>query len=145
MRRGSITECYRCCGKVTCACAGAAHPGHGPYDAFTPKVDGKTKTLQLRAGPFLTKIAREVQTHREFRATCDHLIEVNEVIERATRRRAMPGAAHAVERRFNADTSEHTGATLPCPCGKRARYAGRRPKTVETAVGPLTIERAPQF
>jgi hypothetical protein len=29
MRRGSITEVYRSCGKPTCACASADHPGHG--------------------------------------------------------------------------------------------------------------------
>lgn len=80
MRRGSITEVYRSCGKPTCACAAAEHPGHGPYYAFTTKVDGKTKTLQLRPGPLLTKIEREVQTYKTFRATCDRLLAVNESI-----------------------------------------------------------------
>ena len=80
MRRGSITECYRCCGKASCVCAVADHPGHGPYYAFTTKVDGKTKTLQLRPGPLLTKIEREVETHRAFRSTCDQLLDVNEAI-----------------------------------------------------------------
>jgi len=80
MRRGSITECYRRCGKATCACSAADHPGHGPYYAFTTKVDGKTKTLQLRPGPLLTKMEREVETYRDFRGTCDKLIKVNEAI-----------------------------------------------------------------
>jgi hypothetical protein len=80
MRRGSITEVFRSCGKPTCACAAADHPGHGPYYAFTTKVDGKTKTLQLRPGPMLSKIEREVETHRGFRATCDRLLDVNEAI-----------------------------------------------------------------
>jgi hypothetical protein len=80
MRRGSITECYRCCGKATCACAGADHPGHGPYYAFTTKVNGKTKTLQLRPGSLLVKFEREVETYRGFRATCDRLLDVNEAI-----------------------------------------------------------------
>mgnify|MGYP001607953985 CR=1 FL=1 len=80
MRRGSITECYRCCGKASCACVATDHPGHGPYYAFTTKVDGKTKTLQLRPGPLLTKMEREVETYRSFRATCDRLFDVNEVI-----------------------------------------------------------------
>jgi hypothetical protein len=80
MRRGSITEVYRSCGKPTCACASADHPGHGPYYAFTTKVDGKTKTLQLRHGPVLSKIEREVQTYKTFRATCDQLVAVNEAI-----------------------------------------------------------------
>lgn len=78
MRRGSITEVYRSCGKPTCSCAKADHPGHGPYYAFTKKVDGKTKSLQLRPGPMLTKIEREVETHRKFRETCDRLVEVSE-------------------------------------------------------------------
>ena len=78
MRRGSINEVYRSCGKPTCACAAENHPGHGPYYAFTKKVDGKTKTLQLRPGPLLTKIKREVETYQVFRDTCARLIEVNE-------------------------------------------------------------------
>ena len=80
MRRGSITECYRRCGKPTCACAAPEHPGHGPYYAFTRKVQGKTKTVQLRLGPLLTKIAREVETYRGFRATCARVLDVNEAI-----------------------------------------------------------------
>ncbi len=80
MRRGSITEVYRSCGKPKCSCAAADHPGHGPYYAFTTKVDGKTKTLQLRPGPLLSKIEREVETYRGFRATCDQLLGVNEAI-----------------------------------------------------------------
>ena len=80
MRRGSITEVYRSCGKPTCACAGPGHPGHGPYYAFTVKVDGKTKTLQLRPGPMLTKLELEVDAFRDFRSTCDRLFDVNESI-----------------------------------------------------------------
>ena len=80
MRRGSITECFRRCGKPSCACVSADHPGHGPYYAFTTKVDGKTKTLQLRPGPLLTKVEREVATYRDFRSTCDKLLDINESI-----------------------------------------------------------------
>lgn len=80
MRRGSITECYRRCGKPNCACAAPDHPGHGPYYAFTRKVKGKTKTVQLRPGPHLTKIEREVETYRGFRSTCERLLDVNESI-----------------------------------------------------------------
>jgi len=65
-----------------------------------------------------------------------------EAIETAARRRALQVAARAVERRFNTDTSDHPGPTLPCPCGKVARYAGRRPKTFQTALGEMTLERA---
>ena len=65
-----------------------------------------------------------------------------EAIETAARRRALQVAARAVERRFNTDTSDHPGPTFPCPCGKVARYAGRRPKTLQTALGEMTLERA---
>ncbi|MEO8214120.1 MAG: DUF6788 family protein, partial [Myxococcales bacterium] len=80
MRRGSITENYRSCGKSTCACAAEDHPGHGPYFAFTLKVAGKTKTRQFRPGPALSKVEREVAEYRDFRATCDRLLDVNETI-----------------------------------------------------------------
>ncbi len=51
-------------------------------------------------------------------------------------------AARAVERRLNADTSDHGGPTAPCGCGEPARYAGRRPKSFTSVLGPLTLERA---
>jgi Uncharacterised protein family (UPF0236) len=31
---------------------------------------------------------------------------------------------------------------LPCPCGQLARYAGRRGKQVQSALGPMELERA---
>ncbi len=54
----------------------------------------------------------------------------------------MRVAARAVERRFNGDTSDYAGPTLPCACGPCARYAGRREKTFESVLGPLTLTRA---
>ena len=62
MRKGSITEAFRGCGKSGCACSAADHPGHGPYYAFTTKVAGKTKTVQMRAGARLDKFQREVES-----------------------------------------------------------------------------------
>ena len=44
--------------------------------------------------------------------------------------------------RLNADRSDHVGPTAQCSCGKAARYAGRRAKTFESVLGPLTLERA---
>ena len=58
------------------------------------------------------------------------------------RRRALRIAACAVERRLNADISDHVGPSLPCPCGKGARYAGRRRKTFTTVLGEMTLWRA---
>jgi len=80
MRRGSINEVYRRCGKANCVCKGPGHPGHGPYYAFTRKRAGKTETVQLRAGADLDKLIDEVQTYHEFRATIEELIEINEEI-----------------------------------------------------------------
>ena len=77
MRKGSITEAYRCCGKPSCACQANDHGGHGPYFAFTTKVGGKTRTVQLRAGSRLDKFQREVDTYRHFRALSEKLIAVN--------------------------------------------------------------------
>ncbi len=58
------------------------------------------------------------------------------------RRQALHLAARALERLLNADTTDHTGPTRPCRCGQPARSAGRRPKTVTTVLGDLTLERA---
>lgn len=65
-----------------------------------------------------------------------------EAIETAGRRQAMALAACAVERRLNADTSDHAATALRCPCGTLTRYAGRRSKKFQTALGPITLERA---
>ncbi len=65
-----------------------------------------------------------------------------EAIETAARRKAMCVAARAVERRINADTSDHAGPTVPCGCGQPARYAARHEKTFESVLGPLTLSRA---
>lgn len=58
------------------------------------------------------------------------------------RRHALQVAARAVQARLNADTSDHTGPTRACACGHLARYAGRRAKTFESVLGPLTLARA---
>ena len=45
-------------------------------------------------------------------------------------------------RRLSGDHADHSGPTVACACGRRARYAGRRSKTFTRALGPLTLERA---
>jgi hypothetical protein len=91
MRKGSITEAFRCCGKPACACFAPDHPGHGPYYAFTTKVAGKTKTVQLRAGPRLNKFQREVEVYKQFRALSERLIAVSQALCEA---RPEPDQAH---------------------------------------------------
>jgi hypothetical protein len=92
MRKGSLTEVFRACGKPRCACHRRDHPGHGPYYAFTTKVAGKTRTVQLRAGSRLDKFQREVDAYKEFRALSDKLIGVNEAICAARPEPGEPGA-----------------------------------------------------
>ena len=65
-----------------------------------------------------------------------------EAIETAARRKVLQVAARAIERCLNADTSDYAAPTLPCVCGKPARYAGRRPKSFQSALGELRLDRA---
>ncbi len=107
MRRGSITEVYRRCGKDNCACADAGHPGHGPYYAYTTKAGGKTKTRQLREGPLLSKIEREVSEYKKFRALGNRVIEVSEQICDA---RPVEQAAQQEKKRRSPRTSKPKSA-----------------------------------
>ena len=65
-----------------------------------------------------------------------------EAVEMAARRQALRLAARALEQRLNADTSDHVGPQLPCPCGGSAQYHGRHEKTFESVLGPLHLQRA---
>lgn len=63
-------------------------------------------------------------------------------METAARRGALAVAARAVARRLNADHTDYAGPTLPCRCGQRARYAGRKAKSFLTALGAMRLVRA---
>ena len=65
-----------------------------------------------------------------------------EALEQAVRHRSLDIAAQWMAQRCNADDSDHSGSTTACACGRRARYAGRRPKTFTTLLGPVTLHRA---
>jgi len=65
-----------------------------------------------------------------------------EAVEMAARRQALHLAARALEQQLNADTSDHVGGELPCPCGGAAQYHGRHRKTFESVLGPLQLQRA---
>jgi len=80
MRRGSITETYRRCGKSSCWCQAADQTGHGPFYAFTTKVNGKTQTVQLRAGAELAKLQEQVNAYRQFRQRCEEVMRLSEQI-----------------------------------------------------------------
>lgn len=80
MRRGSIAERYRQCGKHPCCCEQADHPGHGPYYSLTVKAEGTTVTRHLAAGAELAKVEREIAAFRRFQELVPALVEVNEEI-----------------------------------------------------------------
>ena len=63
-------------------------------------------------------------------------------METAARRGALAVAARAVARRLNADHTDHAGPRVPCRCGQTAQYAGRKVKTILTALGAMPLERA---
>ena len=107
---------------------------------------GRARGGLARGGPkggfttaFEAEIVTEIETLVGPGAVDDWDLEA---IETAARRTARRVAAHAVEQRLNADTSDHAGPTVSCACGWPARYAGRRAKPFESVLGPLTIERA---
>ncbi len=65
-----------------------------------------------------------------------------EALEVAVRQQVLQLAGQAVAQRLNADLSDQVGCGLPCPCGKEARYAGRRSKQVQSVLGPMQLQRA---
>jgi hypothetical protein len=79
-RRGTISVNYRRCGKRNCACARADHPGHGPQYLWNATIGGKSRARNLRLGPELEKVGREVDTYRTFVRHSTELVEVNEQI-----------------------------------------------------------------
>jgi uncharacterized protein DUF6788 len=79
-RRGSVSENWRRCGKLNCACVQPGHPGHGPRFLWTRAVRGRgTVGRQLAAGE-VEKVRAEVARHGEFAAVCEQIAEVNEKI-----------------------------------------------------------------
>jgi hypothetical protein len=91
LRRGTVSENYRRCGKPNCACAQLEHPGHGPRYLWTRTVAGRgTRGRQLAAGE-LDRVRRELAGYRQFAALSEQIVEVNEAICEA--RPAAPAAA----------------------------------------------------
>ncbi len=109
MRRGSVVEQYLPCGKPRCCCKKPGHPGHGPYFALTRKVEGKTKTRQLRPGPLLEKVRQEVDTFHRFRALSARLLAINEEI--CERRPAEAGRVVKKTSRHRSGRTSHRKST----------------------------------
>jgi hypothetical protein len=80
LRRGSISENYRRCGKPNCACAQPDHPGHGPRYLWTRTVAGRgTRGRQLNSGE-LEKVRRELGNYQRYAGLSEQIVEVNEAI-----------------------------------------------------------------
>ena len=110
-RRGSVSENYRKCGKLNCACAAPGHPGHGPRFLWTRSA-GRRKTIgrQLAVAE-VEKVRAEVARHAEFTAISGQIAEVSERICEA---RPVSGA-------------EAPSAPGGEKGGSAARSRGRRP------------------
>ena len=79
-RRGSISENYRRCGKVNCACAAPDHPGHGPRLLWTRSgTGGKTTGRQLSPSE-VNKVRSELANYQRFAEVSERIVAVNEVI-----------------------------------------------------------------
>jgi hypothetical protein len=114
MRRGSIAERYRQCGKHPCCCEQAEHPGHGPYYSLTVKAAGTTVTRHLAAGGELAKVEREIAAFRRFQELVPELVAVNEEICEA-----RPGAE------AGGDSIERTALKKKLPRSSRRRWRAR--------------------
>ena len=79
-RPGTISVNYRRCGKKNCVCHQKDHPGHGPQYLWNTTRKGKSMAQNLRLGPELDKVQKEVETYKHFNRLCHEAIEVNEQI-----------------------------------------------------------------
>ena len=79
-RRGSVSENYRKCGKLNCACAAADHPGHGPRFLWTRSAGTRRTVGRQLAAAEVEKVRREIARHAEFTAAVEQIVEVSEKI-----------------------------------------------------------------
>ena len=143
MRPGSLVHRHMKCGSPACRCQQDDHPGHGPtmrrWSATSTASAPRSRRKKACEEQFAPAIGAEVA--RLVSPDASDPLDF-EAIEAAVRRQALQLAADAVARRLNRDRSDYSGPHRSCPCGREARYAGRLPKTFQSVVGPLTLERA---
>lgn len=77
LRRGSLVERYRKCGKGNCCCAAEGSGGHGPSWSLTWRDDAKTRTKIIPAEAVGTTRA-QITEFRRFRRLSRELIELSE-------------------------------------------------------------------
>jgi uncharacterized protein UPF0236 len=91
------------------------------------------------AGEFATELQIELESWigRQNLADLDF-----EALENTARRAALQLAARLIQNHLNADHTDGSDTHLACSCGQQARYVARRRKCVQSALGPLELERA---
>ena len=80
LRPGSITTTQGKCGKPTCHCVEADHPGHGPHWRLTYKAEGRTRTQSLPSTKERQKAEAEVKEFRRFQQLSRDFVELNTAI-----------------------------------------------------------------
>lgn len=80
LRRGIISANYRKCGKPNCVCTKKGHRGHGPQYLWNTTVGGKSRAANVRLGPELEKVQKEIENYRQFVKLTKEIVEVNEKI-----------------------------------------------------------------
>ncbi len=80
MRSGSISVRYQHCGKASCVCHTAGHPGHGPIYSFSIQSEGKTKIKNYKLGPELAKLQAELENYQRYKILSQELLTVSNAI-----------------------------------------------------------------
>src|SRR3989442_11941346 len=80
LRPGSITTTQGKCGKPTCHCAEAEHPGHGPHWRLTYKTEGRTHTQSLPSAQERQKAETERGGIRRFQQLKRGFVGVNTAV-----------------------------------------------------------------
>ena len=101
MRPGSLVGRYRRCGKPGCRCTRPGVRGHGPSWSLTRRVEGKTVTRVIPAGPAVESTRQQIAECRRFRRLAHELIEVSEQLCDAALRGSAPGEQKKGSRRFS--------------------------------------------
>src|SRR5882672_8965848 len=76
-RRGSVTENWRKCGKLNCACAAPGHRGHGPRFLWTRSAGARKTVGRQLAAAEVGKVRAEVARHAQFTAISEQIAQVS--------------------------------------------------------------------
>lgn len=79
LRRGSLSERTRPCGKPNCHCKQPGSPGHGPTYSLTYKVSGKSR-METIPPKRLGEVRQQLENRQRFAELSKQFLEVNEEI-----------------------------------------------------------------